>query len=135
MLADTGATKHVTQKDIFGTEVKETDRSKANHKFYAANGQAIPNLGGQTVAGTSVNNKKIGMEFNVGEISRPIASVGEILTKNNRAVFDQDDSYIENKTTGAWIPLRREGNLFYLDLWCQVPAKLTTHPFVRQVQQ
>ena len=68
VLADTGATKHVTPKDIFHTEIAATEKSKANRKFCAANGEAIPNVGGQTTTCTSMNHKTIAMEFNVGNI-------------------------------------------------------------------
>ena len=83
--------------------------------------------------GTSTSGKTFSMDFNIADISRPTASMGEILGKANRAVFDSDDSYIENKQTGAWMPMRREGNLFYLDVWCQVPTHIASNPFVRQV--
>ena len=46
--------------------------------------------------------------------------------------MDNDESYIESKTNGSWVPLRREGNLFFLDLWVQVPEQLCKTPFVRQ---
>ena len=81
VLADTGATKHVTPNGIFSAGVQDTEKSKANHKFYAANSQAIPNLGGQTVAAISTNNKQIGMDFNVAEIARPIASIEKYVAR------------------------------------------------------
>ena len=73
------------------------------------------------------------MDFNIADILRPIASIGEIIGKDNRAVFDADESYIENKKSGAWIPMRRDGNLFHIDMWCQIPDELLSGPVVRQV--
>ena len=69
----------------------------------------------------------------LSNMSRPLASVAGIAKKNHRVVFDEGMSYIENKSSGRWTPLRQEGNLFFLDLWVRVPEKLTTSPFVRQV--
>ena len=83
--------------------------------------------------GQSNEGKTVRMEFNIADISRPIASIGEIIGKENRAVFDSEESYIENKRTGSWIPMRRDGYLFFIDMWCQIPANLLTNPFVRQV--
>ena len=111
-----------------------TEKSKSGHKFYGADGNPIPNLGGQSITGVSINDKKVGMEFIVADIARPNASIGEIIDKHHRPVFDEDSSYIENKKSGAWIPMRREGDLFYLDLWCQIPTKLANNPFARQVE-
>ena len=112
-----------------------TGRITSGDNVYAANGVHTPNLGGQTVAGTSINDKRLGMEFNVGNVSRPLASIGEILAKTRRAVLDPDESYIESSSAGAWTPLRREGRLFYLDNWCNIPSQLANSPFVREVHQ
>ena len=78
VLADTGATKHVSPLGVFDAKAIETDRSKSGHKFYAANGEAIPNKGSQRVHGTTDAGRAIAMEFNVADISRPIASIGEL---------------------------------------------------------
>ena len=59
--------------------------------------------------------------------------MAEAVENNHRVVFDEGHSYIENKTSGKLTPLRQEGNLFFLDLWVQVPERLTTSPFVREV--
>ena len=71
--------------------------------------------------------------FDVAKITRPLASVAEIVRKNYRVVFDTDGSFIEDKKTGKWIDVRQKGSLYYLDLWVQVPEELATSPFVRQV--
>ena len=134
ILADTGATKHVSPNHVSHTQVKETEQSKPSHKVYAATGSEIPNRGGQAVVGTSTNSKHIAMEFNIGDISRSIASISDIAGKGNRAVFDQE-KYIEKTESGAWMPLRKDGNLFYLDSWCDIPSKLADNPFVRHVEQ
>ena len=75
---------------------------------------------------------RVTLDFYVADISRPLASGAKIMQKNNRIVLDNDAIYIDNKETGDWVPLRREGNLFFLDLWVQVPEKLVNTPFVRQ---
>ena len=90
-------------------------------------------MGAQKIFGADDQGSKISLEFDVAKISRPLASVAEIIKKNHRVVFDEGQSYIENNSNGKWTPLRQEGNLFFLDLWVRVPEKLATSPFVRQV--
>ena len=108
-------------------------KSKSGHNYYGADGSAIPNLGAQKVSATNEAGKSIALEFDVAKISRPLASVAEIVKKDHRVVFDEDNSYIQHCKTRVWTPLRQEGNLFFLDLWVQVPESLTKTPFVRQV--
>ena len=132
VLLDSGAVKHVTPANIFSLVVTPTERSRSGHKFYGANNSEIPNLGGQAVQGTTEDGTPVSLEFDVAKISRPLASAAELMAKNNRIVLDNDESYIESKENGSWVPLRREGNLFFLDMWVQVPERLCSSPFVRQ---
>ena len=67
--------------------------------------------------GTTEDGTPVSLEFDVAKISRPLASAAELMAKNNRIVLDNDESYIESKENGSWVPLRREGNLFFLDMW------------------
>ena len=76
------------------------------------------------------------IDFDVGQqLTRPLLSVYEMLTKKNRVVYDEEDSYILHKPTGKKIPLRLDNKLFYLDMCVQVPRSLASHPFVKQVQE
>ena len=51
------------------------------------------------------------MHVEVAQVTRPLASAGEIVRKNNRVVFDLPDSFIQNKRTGYKTPLRVDGNV------------------------
>ena len=52
-----------------------------------------------------------------GKLKRNSAAIGRICSEGNRAIFDDDGSYIENKATKAKIPMRKVGGLFEFDLW------------------
>ena len=131
-IVDSGACKHVTPKGIFSLITTQTEASKSGHMFYGADGKPIANLGQQTMVGTSEEGQQIILPFEVAPITRPLASVAEIVSKKHRVVFDKECSYVEDKASGRWVELRQEGNLYFLDLWTQVPEELSTNPFVRQ---
>ena len=130
---DSGAVKHVTPANIFSVTTEQTEKSRAGHKYFGADGSPIPNLGGQKISASDDSGRTIALEFDVAKISRPLASVAEIVKKDHRVVFEDGASFIQSKKSGVWTPLRQEGNLFFLDVWVQVPESLTKNPFVRQV--
>ena len=64
--------------------------------------------------------QEIEMGFEVCDVKRALASVARICSKGNRVVFDGEDdregSYIENKTIGNRIKMRRKGNAWVVDV-------------------
>ena len=44
-------------------------------------------------------------------------SVSKVVNKGNRVVFDEEGSYIEDKTTSEVTWMRQAGGMYYLDLW------------------
>lgn len=91
-------------------------RDRCRRHILCSNWRSDTQSWGETVTGTSVNHKTIAMEFNVGNISRHMASIGEINGTDNRAIFDSGNAFVENKANGAWIPPRRKEHLVYLDV-------------------
>ena len=57
----------------------------------------------------------------VTDVDDALLSVSKVVKAGNRVVFDEELSFIESKKTGHWAPLRQEGNLFFLDVWVEVP--------------
>ena len=64
--------------------------------------------------------QEIKMDFEVCNVKRALASVARICSRGNRVVFDEEEykegSYIENKTTGNRIRMRRKGNAWVVDV-------------------
>ena len=118
----------------FSLTVAPTQRPKDKHCFYGEEMREIPNLGGQRVVGQSDSRGELSFDFDVARIARPLASAAEIIEKGDVIVMDEEDNgYIENKATHSWIPLRKEGNLYFIDQWVQVPEPLTKSHVVRQL--
>ena len=42
-------------------------------------------------------------------VNKALLSVSQAVRKGNRVVFQEEGSYIENRTTGENVPLREEG--------------------------
>ena len=132
--SDSGCVRHVTPKNIFGTDVKPTARSLAGHKYYGANNSPIDNHGCQCVKGGTHEGVHLTMDFDVADVSRPLLSITEIIQKKrHRVVYDFPTSYIEDKVTGREVNLMLASNLYVLDVWVQIPTALTKSPCVRQV--
>ena len=129
---DSGAVRHVTPNGVFSLDVIPSQRSKEGHSYYGPAGEAIPNLGSQSVKGSTDAGQNLSIGFDVAKVTRPLVSVSEMVRKNYKVVLDNEGSYIQNKKTGKHINVRQEGSLYYLDLWVQVPEEISNSPFVRQ---
>ena len=133
---DTGATANVTPNGVFGVKVTPPPPGESDD-FFGADNARILNLGTQVGNGTTTDAEPIdySINFDVAKISRPLGSVSKLLKKNHRAMFDEGNSYIQNKSSGKKTKLREEGGLFFLDLLVEVPYDMPINPrFVRQVQ-
>ena len=130
---DSGSCRHVTPNGVFSLAPKPSAGSAAKQKFYGADGSPIDDLGCVDVEGAS-GADSMSLNLAVCNITRPLASVYEILEKGNDVVFSKKRGcYIQCASTGRKIPLRQDGKLFFLDLWVLVPADVAReNPFVRQ---
>ena len=66
------------------------------------------------------------MTFQAAPVSKPLGSVKRICAAGHRVVFEEDGSYIENKTTGEVNMLREDNGNYMLDMWV-VPPWLTEY--------
>ena len=58
-----------------------------------------------------------GITAQVCAVNKTLMSVSKITGKGNRMMFDDDGSYIENKTTGEKTWLNQTGGMYYLKMW------------------
>ena len=133
---DSGSMANVTPPSIFSCTIQATEASKRKEVFRGADNSAILNLGCQAVSGKSdsATPVAISVDFEVANITRPLGSASKLVRKQNKVVFDEGDSYIENKSSGERVPLREENGLYFLDIWVEIPADMELNPvFARQV--
>ena len=68
-----------------------------------------------TVDGQDSGGK--GITAQVCRVHRPLMSVKKICRNGHRVVFDEEGSYVENKTTGERIKVSEEDGEYVLDMW------------------
>ena len=54
---------------------------------------------------------------------RPLMSVKKICRNNQRVIFDDEGSYIENKSTGEGLKVLEEDGEYVLDVWVNAGAE------------
>ena len=132
MAVDSGACESVIDaaEQIPGYEIKETKASRSGLVYASATGEEIPNLGEVLLPMLTKENTKRSMKMQAAEVSRPLASVKRICEAGHVVVFDEEGSYIFNKSTGEINQLREESGNYMFDVW--VPPKNAVASFRRQ---
>ena len=112
--------------------------SKHGQTYEVANGDEIDNEGEKkfiahmvTVDGQDSGGK--GITAQVCRVHRPLMSVKKICRNGSRVVFDEEGSYVENKTTGERIRVSEEDGEYVLDVWVNT-GKAKETPFGGQVK-
>ena len=57
------------------------------------------------------------MAAQVTEVNKALLSVSKLASKGCRAVFEEGNSYIENKASGDWIPLEERNGMCFIKMW------------------
>ena len=50
-------------------------------------------------------------------MNKALLSVSKVVKAGNRVVFDGDESYIQDRTTGEKIRLKEQNGMYVLKLW------------------
>jgi hypothetical protein len=86
-------------------------------KYASATGEEIPNLGEITIPMVTMEGSRRKMKMQAAEVSKPLASVKRICEAGHTVVFDEDGSFMYNKTTGEINYFREEAGNYMLDVW------------------
>ena len=118
----------VAEEDLPEVETKVSWGSKHGQSYEVANGSEIDNEGEKrfiahmlTVEGADSGGK--GHTAQVCAVHRPLMSVKKICRNNQRVVFDDDGSYIENKSTCERLKVLEEDGEYVLDVWVNAGAE------------
>ena len=102
--------------------------------YFGADGSEIANYGDCTVSAVLDDATPMTTTFNVAKVTRPLLSVTQMTQNGHTVVFGKNESYIMTIGSRKKIRLRRDGQLWMLDMWVKVPAEIVNgSPFARQV--
>ena len=111
---DSGAAEHVVgPRDLPHIPVGPCRR---HVQYTMANGQKASNRGEQHVMAITQDGHEIAFKAQVTDVHRPLMSVSRICDKGNRVVFESDGGYIESLATGEKIHVRRDHNVYRLQV-------------------
>ena len=77
----------------------------------------MPNYGEKRLHWETDAGQQGGINIQITDVSKVLASVGKICSAGNRVVFEPDGGYIENLNTGGKTSLRKDGAVYKLDVW------------------
>ena len=129
LVVDSGAGETIMPKSWFlAHAIKDSPGSLAEDFYTTADGSKVYNEGQREMYLATMDGKSLRkMTFQVGEVSKALGSVSQMVDNGNRVVFELDNSgydvsYIENKQTQDRIWLRRENGVYVLDMVVAPPS-------------
>ena len=116
---DSGATETVMAESTLAGVIDITEGSacKRGVTYEVANGEEIPNLGERKFLGYMADGAARAITAQVCAVNQTLMSVSKIASKCNRVVFDDDGSYIEDKSTGERTWMTQVGGMYSLKMW------------------
>ena len=112
----------MAEDDLSEVPTKESWGSKHGSAYEVANGEEIKNVGEKkfvahmvTTEGGDSGGK--GITTQICNVHRPLMSVKKICKAGYRIVFDDEGSYVEDKTTGEAMKVLEEDGEYVMDIW------------------
>ena len=101
LYVDSGATETVIGEDTLqAIEARKGEAQMRGVHYEVANGVRIPNMGEKEFKGVSEDRQCRNITAQVCDVNKAQLSVSKAVNAGNRVVFDEEESYIENKYTG-----------------------------------
>ena len=119
---ESGDTETVMGEDMLSSEIKEGAASKRRVEYEIATWALIPNLGGEEVSGRQSRGRDPehhcpGMGSKQGPHKREEGDAG------SRVVFDEEETYIEDRATGEQIWATDYARMFMVKMWVNRKAR------------
>ena len=118
LYVDSGATETVVGENMLtSVAIVEGAAARLGVTYEVANGVRIPNLGEKRFSGFSAEGCQRGLTAQVCDVNKALLSVSRLVKQGHRVVFDDDNSYVEDKITGEKMWLTEENGMYALTLW------------------
>ena len=112
---DSGAAATVVPPGTSIAKVGPVTRDNCKN-FRVANGSRIPNLGEQLITGKTSSGRDIKFRAQVADVTKPLASVHEMVESGCTVVFAKGRSYIRSDSSGKEVEMRSKNGQFVLDV-------------------
>lgn len=115
MVVDRGASVTVINNDM----VKAVDASGARPevRYQIADGSLIENMGQKNFTAMTDAGTTHQLTAQVTDVNKALLSVVKTVNADNRVVFDEHHSYMEDKSNGNRIPIERKNGAYVLKMW------------------
>ena len=129
---DSGAEESVWPEGLLREE--PTVEGTKKKRFITASGHEMSHCGNKQVKFVQLGGEKVhAMNFEVTEVTKPLVAVRRVVEHGNWVVFGDDDeeglvNYIQNKKTGAKIPMREKGGSYVIDVELLAGSSLFSGP-------
>ena len=126
VVVDSGAAENVMPRSMF-PEIpnEETERSKSGKGFNGPGREHMHNYGQQVMSVRTPEGFVWKSTWQVAELRRPLASASHIIQDGSGLFIEKDEAYIMNRKKKEKSMLRKEGNVYVLDLFVRVPPNVT----------
>ena len=116
---DSGATETVMAEETLSgiVDITEGPALKRGVSYEVADGTEIPNLGERKFLGFTEEGVPWGIKSQVCAVNKTLMSVSKMTAQGNRVVFDDDGSYIEDKSSGDVTWMKQVGGMYMLKMW------------------
>ena len=94
-----------------------TQASREGRYYRAANNSKIAIHGMKELKGLTESGDPIGMGVQIADVKKVLGSVRRMCEAGNKVVFDEDGSYVMNKTTGRKTPIAKETRGYKVRIW------------------
>ena len=122
-VVDSGAEANALPENMMQwITLKPSSASKSGKIFRGAGGDPIPARGERSVTGRTEEGQSRRIVWEVCPVKRPLLSVAKITKAGNQVYLGEGKAFVKNNKTGQITNLRRERNVWMLDLWVKRPA-------------
>ena len=118
-MVDSGATETVMTEDTLDGVIGITEGPafKRGVCYEVADGTEIPNLGQRQFLGHTEEGGTRSVTAQVCAVNKNLMSVSKVAARGNRVVFDDDGSYIEDKTSVERTWMHQVQGMYMIKMW------------------
>ena len=102
---------------MLDVETRDGEASRKGFQYEVADGTLIPNLGEKKFVAVAEQGEMRKMTAQVCDVNKALLSVSKVVKAGNRVVFEEEGSYVEDRSTGERLYLKEAGGMYMLKLW------------------